>query len=454
MLKHHLAMRSIAIVLFLVSGGVSEDAALELFEQRIMPIFRSPNPSSCVQCHLASVDLKDYILPSHEQTFVSLRDQGLVDVTNPDKSKILVLIQMGEKDRDTGAKLIHSKIRKAEHDAFAAWIKACCSDDRLRRLPASTDAKLAKPERPEAVIRHNRKDRVLDSFVRNVWSQRMRCFPCHTPHELDSENPQHRVPTERHREFEKKYGQRINIFRETPEATMKALIASSRKKSSKRLPLLNYDEPRKSLLVMKPTSKLPNKNASGTFDPPSSLEPVSHMGGLKMHVDDQSYKSFVTWIQDYSRVANDQYTSAQSLPSDNWYPSKHVLRIKDTPSAWPIASTVQLFVHSWDRKKESWVTEPIAFTQGTITPRQFINGMLFLLAPKSSEQPKKWSAKGVSLEPGKYLIKAYLDKTGRLAKDPTQLLGLDDFVGQAEIQARWNEGFREAEIVAGEKLKP
>ena len=63
-----------------------------IFNERIVPIFRSPNPSSCVQCHLSSVDLKDYILPSHEKTFVSLRDQGLVDMKNPKDSKILKLI--------------------------------------------------------------------------------------------------------------------------------------------------------------------------------------------------------------------------------------------------------------------------------------------------------------------------------------------------------------------------
>ncbi|MBT4868399.1 MAG: hypothetical protein HON53_25095, partial [Planctomycetaceae bacterium] len=61
----------------------------ELFDQRILPIFRSPNPSSCVQCHLAGVDLKNYILPSQEKTFVSLRDQGLMDLDNPEKSKVL-----------------------------------------------------------------------------------------------------------------------------------------------------------------------------------------------------------------------------------------------------------------------------------------------------------------------------------------------------------------------------
>lgn len=45
----------------------------EVFERRLLPTFKSPNPSSCVQCHLAGVDLKDYILPDAEKTFRLLR---------------------------------------------------------------------------------------------------------------------------------------------------------------------------------------------------------------------------------------------------------------------------------------------------------------------------------------------------------------------------------------------
>src|ERR1700738_3979050 len=77
----------------------------QVFEKRILPIFKSPDPSSCTQCHLAGVDLKNYILPSHEKTFVSLRDQGLIDLDRPEKSRILTLIQMGA-DEKNGASLI------------------------------------------------------------------------------------------------------------------------------------------------------------------------------------------------------------------------------------------------------------------------------------------------------------------------------------------------------------
>ena len=67
----------------------------QVFEQRIVPIFKSPNPSSCAQCHLAAVDLKDYILPSAKDTFLALRDQGLIDLDKPGNSKILKFIRAG-----------------------------------------------------------------------------------------------------------------------------------------------------------------------------------------------------------------------------------------------------------------------------------------------------------------------------------------------------------------------
>jgi len=429
----------------------AEATALALFEQRIMPIFKSPQPSSCVQCHLSSVDLKNYILPSHEKTFVSLRDQGLIDLGNPEQSKILTLIRMGEKDLDRGAKLIHEKTRQAEYEAFVAWVKACCSDPKLRELPPLSGTELAKPDKPDAVIRHARKDRILDSFVRNVWSQRMRCFPCHTPHELDASTPQHQKPRETHRQFEEQFGQRMNIFRETPEASLRQLIVSSRKPTPGRLPLINIEQPTKSLLVLKPTSKVPNKDENGQFEKPSFAEPVSHMGGLKMFVDDHSYKSFLAWIQDYARVVGGQYASPEELPPDNWHPTKHVLRLSDAPESWPDLTGVQLFVHAWNGETSAWEAEPIAFTQGIVTPRRMVNGSLFLLA--AGDKSTAVGADAASLSPGKYLVKAYVDSQRRLAGDPTLLLGKDEFYGQAEIEARWREGFQQAEFLSAERLQ-
>src|SRR6476661_10491041 len=109
-----------ASLLVLPALRAADPSPAQVFETRILPIFKSPNPSSCVQCHLAGVDLKDYILPSADQTFRSLRDQGLVDMANPERSKILTLISMGKEDPKAPA--VHAKNRKAEYEAFAAWI--------------------------------------------------------------------------------------------------------------------------------------------------------------------------------------------------------------------------------------------------------------------------------------------------------------------------------------------
>lgn len=424
------------------SQPVADAEPLELFNQRIMPIFRSPNPSSCVQCHLAAVDLKQYILPSHEATFASLRKQGLIDLERPSESKILELIGMGDRDADRQARLIHAKTRRAEYEAFAAWIEACCLDSQLLERTSSVDGEAAGPSKPDPVIRHARKSRLVESFVRNVWSQRMRCFPCHTPHEIDPNNPQHQKPAERQREMVKQYGRRVNIFLETPEATLQQMIVNSRKSTETHLPMFNLDDPRKSLLVLKPTSKLPPKNENGTFERASSVEPVAHMGGLKMHVDDQSYKSFVSWIQDYANVVGDRYQSVDDLPADNWYPTQIVLRMKDCPDSWPAKTPVQLFVYERNELEAAGSAEPIAFTQGTVTPRGIVNGALFLLQQPPNDAPAD------ELPAGEYRIAIHVDKQGLLDKDPTLLLGEDTRVGQVHVKSDWPQGFRDATMIS------
>lgn len=434
------------------NGKDSSATPSEVFEQRIMPIFKSPQPASCVQCHLAGVDLKDYILPSHEQTFASLRDQGLVDLERPANSKILTLIRMGEQDLDEGARRIHEKTRRTEYEAFAAWIEACCADPKMRNLPKLSEEAIAGPDRPTEVIRHARKNRIVDSFVRNVWSQRMRCFPCHTPHELDETNPKLKGAIERHREFMSKYGDqfgdRMNIFRETPQLTLQALIHKSRKTPAGRLPLLNLEQPTKSLLVLKPTSKLPQRNLQGEFEEPTYAEPISHMGGLKMHVDDLAYKAFVTWIQDYARVAGDSYKSVDELPLDNWYASKSVVMIREVPDSWEAGACVQLFVHSWNEQRADWNTEPVAFTQALVSPIRNAAGALMLLR-STSDVGSTLDPENAKLPPGRYLLKVHLDRQNRLRDDPTMLLPAEDLVGEAEVDAQWEEGFPKAEKVAG-----
>lgn len=422
----------------------------EVFEQRLMPIFRSENPSSCVQCHLSSVDLKDYILPSSRETFLALRDQGLIDVERPSDSKILHLISMGDADSDAMAKRIHAKTRQAEYEAFASWIEACCQDQELLSSKTEPAVKQAGPAKANEVIRHTRKDRVLDSFVRNIWSQRMRCFPCHTPHELDVNNPLHATPIGRHKEFETKYGARMNIFKETPQATLQALIASSSRQHLDRLPLLNVENPAESLLLLKPMAKLPPKGESGQIGEPSSQVPVSHMGGIKIHQDDFSYKAMLAWLQDYAHSVKDQYATPEVLPEDNWYPTEHVVRVTGVTADWPELSTVQIFVYRWNAAGEKWEDAPVAFTQAKLTPRRIINGTLFVLSQLGGR--KDLSSFGETLPPGKVQLRLHVDRDGQLTRNPTLLLAGKKPDATATLEAQFRNGFAQADIVEGTEL--
>ncbi len=162
-------MRTATLILaLLVVGTVRAETPEQVFQKRIEPIFKSPNPSSCTQCHLSGVDLKDYIRPSHRETFLSLRDQGLIDLDHPEKSKILNLIAMGREAKK--ATDIQKANREAEYEAFKSWIVASCADNSLRSAAKLKPAALAKPAKPDAVIRHARTDRVLESFENSIWA--------------------------------------------------------------------------------------------------------------------------------------------------------------------------------------------------------------------------------------------------------------------------------------------
>src|SRR5258706_8220313 len=248
-----------AMLLCAVASGVGsaddEAKAADLFTKRILPIFKSPNPSSCTQCHLAGVDLKNYILPSHEKTFISLRDLGLVNLDKPEDSKILRLISMGETSK--GAQLISDKVRKMEYDAFAEWIKASAADPKLREAPKFAPAELGQPKRPLEVIRHARADKVAELFEKNVWSQRFRCTGCHSAESAE------------YAKLVKENGEEMMwIRKEGAEATMQYLLSSK---------MVTPKAPEQSLILRKPTNQ------------------VKHGGGQKMLFGGMVYKASLAW---------------------------------------------------------------------------------------------------------------------------------------------------------------
>ncbi len=408
--------------LLLVSlfSPAAEPTPEQVFERRIVPIFKSPNPSSCVQCHLSGVDLKNYILPSSEKTFLSLRDQGLIDLKDPAASKILKLINMRE-DRRDGPNLIHENVRKIEYEAFAEWVKACCADPKLRDAPKLATADVAKPAKPVEAIRHARKDQLLESFERNIWSLRFRCMSCHI--EGDPECEKRR----------KEHGDRVAwIKKGGAEATMNYLIRESKS--------LNPMEPEKSLLLLKP------------------LNEVKHGGGKKILPGDQGYKAFRAWLEDYAAIVGDKYTKAEELPKPATdrlqFGSEIWLKLSETPPEWA-DKLLAVRVYAWDATKRAWEDEPIAFSdRGVWGGGRLWQHTLTLTAAKDSRRAAAWKTGKPTLPPGKYLVKVDVDFTGKLSRDWKARMGPDDFAGQAEFEARWADGYGRMTVVEARRVKP
>jgi hypothetical protein len=393
------------VTILLLAILLQETTPAQVFERRILPIFKSPKPSSCVDCHLSGVDLKNYIHPSHEKTFLSLRDQGMIDLAKPEESRILRLIGMGE---NAGAALINEKVRKAELEAFADWIKACAADPKLREAPKLAASELARPKRPDEVIRHNRIDRVLASFERNVWSQRFRCAPCHAPDGAENAN------------LVKENGEAMTWIRpEGAEATMKAILANN---------LIVPKAPEKSLLLLKP------------------LNIVKHGGGQKMLVGDLTYKAFRAWIDDYAKVVTDQYAKAADLPKDtkelDSFGSEVWLKLTNTPPAWG-DKLLQVTLYAWDAQKKAWEPDPIANSDRKVFGKgRLWQHNLTLLAASGTPRADDWSKrKKPTLPAGKYLVRVHVDVQGRLERDWKATLGKAELAGEFEVDSRWPEGY-------------
>jgi len=400
-----------ACSVFFIQAARADDPA-KVFEKRIAPIFQSPNPSSCAQCHLAAVDLKDYILPSAKDTFLALRDQGLVDLEKPENSKILALIARGK--NDPRASLIPAKQRQAEYDAFAAWIEACVADPALKNAP-KTDKALAT--KPVEVVRHARRDQMIESFESNVWSLRFRCMNCHTE------------GTPQNDKLRKEHGDGVAWFKKSgPAATMDYLLGSK---------LINLDDPEKSLLLTKP------------------LGTVKHGGGIKFAPGDQGYKAMRAWIDDVIAIKKGKYAKAADLPAKEKFVSHGSeiwFKLEKTPEAWG-DKLLQVNLHAWDEAAKSWEADPIATSDRVVFGKGKVwQHTLTLLAEPSSKRSRMWDRKAF-LPVGKYLAKVYVDSEGKVKKDWKAKLGDAEFVGQVEVQSRWTEGYGAMTVADGGKVK-
>lgn len=373
----------------------ADDSSLAIFDRRIKPIMQAKNPSSCAECHLSGVDLKDYIRPDQSQTFAALRAAGLIDVNQPENSKLLKFI--GRKpDRPN---LVTDKVRQEELAAFTAWIKAAVQDKAL--LTAKADGDPLGATLPPEVIRHARRDRVLNSFLENIWSEVGRCAACHSP--------------DRNGEQVKKHGEHISWIKlNDPEGTLRGLVESD---------LIDMEKPERSLILLKPTVQ------------------VEHGGGQKMMIGDRSYRQFKRFLDDYAAVVQGTYRKTAELPK----PVKEVSQISDiwlkldgVPATFD-KLLLRVDVYPVEKNKPG-KTRVATGDRAVFGGGQLWQQHLTLTAPRGSKQAAA-IARDPTLPPGKYLWKIYIDRRGKLAEDEKYELGKSDFVGQVEVDTRWPAGY-------------
>jgi len=386
------------LLLLLIAGpSRADDSSLALFRQRITPILQAKNPSSCSECHLSGVDLKDYVGQTQEETFASLVGAGLVDLKKPENSKLLAFI--ARKPEKTS--LVSDKVRQQEHDAFKAWIVAAAKDPKLAAAKTG-DAKLG-PDVPVEVIRHARRDHVLASFLDNVWSEVGRCAACHSP--------------DRNQEQVKKHGTKVNWIKlRDARGTLDGLLASG---------IIDTDSPEESLLLTKPTNQ------------------VKHGGGVKMVVGDRTYKQFRAFIEDYAASAAGKYKTAKDLPGERAEVSAVTeiwFKLEGVPEKYD-QQLLQVDLHRWDDATKSWSKDRWAIGDRQVFGKgQLWQQHLSATAPRDSSRAKEIAQKP-TLPAGKYLAKIYIDQAGKLQKDYQAELGEGEFVGQVEIDSRWPEGY-------------
>lgn len=383
----------------------SSNAALAIFTRRILPILKQGATSTCAECHLAGVDLKEYIGPNQESTFAGLRARGLIDVDHPDQSKILQFLQ---KKPDRANPLI-DRVRTHDYVAFRSWIRAAVRDPALAKL---TDSRIRLgPSMPLEVIRHARVDQVVASFVDNVWTEIARCSGCHSPDQNAAQV--------------KKFGKRVSwIVPRAPEATMRYML---------RAKLIDLKQPERSLLLLKPTAQ------------------VEHQGGQKFTIGDRTYKQFRKFIVDYSNTVAGKYKTASELPKID--PELGVatsmtngiwLKIINVPARYD-GKLLQVDVYR--RQGTGWSHDRWATADRTVFGKgRLWQQSLTLTAPRRSPRAQEILTTP-RLPSGDYLVKIYVDENAKLKHDLRASLGADEFIGTRMVTTKWPTGYNRMTVV-------
>ena len=326
---------------------------------------------------------------------------GLIDTKTPGNSKLLKFIAR----KPEKPSLVSDTVRDEEAGAFTAWIEAAVRDPKLLAAKPGTEP-IGTQVSPE-LIRHARQDRVLQSFLDNVWSEAGRCAACHSP--------------DKNQDKVKKFGERISWIKpRDPQATLKFIVDSG---------LIDTDSPEKSLLLTKPTVQ------------------VEHGGGQKAVVGDRTYKQFRAFIDDYAATVNGTYKDAKSLPqpnpetsavSDIWF------KVDGIPAN---LDKLLLRADVYAKTGSGWSAERVAtgdrliFGKGGLWQQH-----LSLTAPRGSKGATEL-LRNQQLPAGRYLVKISVDRDSKLQKDFRNELTASDVVGQVEFETKWPAGYGSMTVV-------
>jgi hypothetical protein len=406
-------MRLIAAIVcsMIVSATVhtargADETASDIFTRRILPLAKADKPSSCAECHAAGVDLSQYVKDNSAATFVALRAAGLVNLEQPEKSKLLEFISRAPEKADP----LIARLRADELAAFRAWITAAAKEPALvgqTFLPAASSAGPVGPTLPPEIIRHARRDRVLASFLENVWIERERCAGCHSP--------------EKNQRVVKEHGEHISWIRPNdPAGTLATIIDHG---------LINLDDPDKSKILQKP------------------LGEVEHGGHVKFARGNRTDKQFRRFLHDYVATVTGKYQTAADLPPPTetiFVATGQHLRVTDLPKQF---GNRIMRVDLYSRTDAGWSDKPIASVDSRVNGDngQFQN-VVFAIVPRSMDIAKQIETRR-QLPAGRYLAKLYIDRDANATKNRDYELGASDLLGEVEFDGPWAPGYQPPQII-------
>lgn len=383
-------------------GGVSLQAQspAEIYQRRVVPLLQSSKASSCSECHLQGVNLREFLTSDPNESFAALRARGWIDTEQPSKSKFLQFIA---KKPEHSTELM-DQVRQAELEGIGEWIRASVQDPESLKtpLPELKDLKL-----DETLMRHARKDQIQSRFIDIVWSQFERCANCHSP--------------DRNSKQVEKHGEQMSwIVPNSPAETLQLL--EERK-------LINLETPLASLLKTKALGK------------------DEHGGGVKFPEDGHTDREWGLFLTDYAAIKRARYSTSKEIPQFDpirtWRTGLH-LKIKELPNL-PAGQYAVVLMHRIDANGKV-EQEATAIGEGSVSKDGVSWGTSLKLIEPSRARRTRTSIDWSQLLPeGRYQLRWIVVDDPKVSLE--KILEMPHTL-QTEIDSLWKSGHSDAKTIS------